>query len=274
MRTIAKFGLLALVCTVGSRTSADQQMAGSTVEHTWTGTLTGVNAQNNAITGKSFLATRTFQIGDHCVISTLDKKTAALSDLQPGEKVKITYQNAEGVLVADRITEQALCYDGRVQAVDQKAGTMMIESKVVFRSFPVHKTFSIAPDCKVILPNGREGTLADVKPGDRIALIYELPGGSPVAYQIRENNLTMVGKLEALDLTERVAKASQTFGQKKLNLADHCQVVLAGREKAGLQDLRLGQKYQFTFQEVNGVNVVDRIAQVPEPKASETASTR
>ena len=62
-------------------------------------------------------------------------------------------------------------------------------------------------------------------------------------------------------------------GQKKFTLADGCQIVVPGKDDAQLKDLELGQKYKFTYEAVNGVNIAERIAPTKEATAAQTASS-
>jgi len=254
--------------------SADQEMAVKKNESTWTGTVAAVNPQNSTITGKWWWFTKTFNLGDNCAISVPDKNEGALSDLRPGEKVKIRYQDVEGVLVADRITERPLHCRGTVRDVDRNAKTVMIEGNTAYKRFLTHNTFGIAGDCRVILPDGRNGGLDDLRPGSMLAIFYELPDNSPVAYRIKVKSSTFVGTVDAIDLSQRTVKPREMLGEKKFNLADGCRIVVNGNQNAQLKDLELGRKYQFTYEDVNGVDVVNRIAPIQGTKPVETASTR
>jgi Cu/Ag efflux protein CusF len=251
---------------------ADQAQAERNHEKTWTGTLTAVNAQNKTLTGKEWLVTKTFNLGGNCPIATLDKQQAALSDLRPGEKVKVYYEDVEGVLVARRIAECPLHYDGIVHSVEPKTGTVMMEEAPLYQPFRAPHTFRIASDCKLLMRNGQNGTLADVQPGDRISVLYELPGGSPIAYRIRDRSLAVIGTVEAIDFTTRRVQAREAAGEKPFAVANHCRIILSGEKTGTLKDLATGHRYKFTYEEVNGVNVLDRIAPVQGAKPAETAS--
>ncbi len=100
MRNIRILGYWALVGLMPLGASAGGPMCSAKNEAAWTGRLTAVNADNHTITAKSFWQTKTFNVGDTCAVSAMDKKTAALSDLRPGEKVKVRYQKTGGVLIA------------------------------------------------------------------------------------------------------------------------------------------------------------------------------
>ena len=253
---------------------AKQQSTERNSGKTWAGTVTAVSAQNKTLTGKHWLFSRTFNLGEKCDISTVDSEKASLTDLHPGEQVRVHYQNAEGILVADRIAEWPLHYTGTVHAIDQKARTVTMEEVPLYMLFHGPDRFCTAGNCKVILTNGEHGTLADLRPGDRVTLIYELPGGSRFAYRIRQMSSTFVGMLDAIDLPARTVKAKKMAAEKTFNLTDKCQIVDVNQQREDLKDLVLGQQYRFTYQDVNGVNVLDQIAPAQEAKPADTASTR
>ena len=79
--------------------------------------------------------------------------------------------------------------------------------------------------------------------------------------------------IEAIDLPERTVKAKEILGEKKFDVGDDCQVILGNGKTGHLKDLVLGHRYQFTYEDVNGVNVLSRIVPAQEAKPPETAST-
>src|SRR5262249_16641210 len=109
---------------------------------------------------------------------------------------------------------------------------------------------------------------------DQVTIIYQRPGSSPVVYQILEKTTTFVGKLEAIDLPARTVKAKELTGQRKFTLAEGCQILVPGKDDAQLKDLDLAEKYKFTYEAVNGVNVAVRIAPATEAAPGQTASSR
>ena len=177
------------------------------------------------------------------------------------------------MLVADRIAEQPLHYAGTVHNINQQTGMVTMQEAPLAKPFRAPRTFRIANDCKVILWNGHDGTLADVQPGDRISITYELPGGSLVAYRIKDRDLAEVGKVETIDLSARTVKAKESSGEKDFALAEHCRIIIPGEKTGELKNLVAGQEYKFTYEKVNGVNVVDRIAPVQKANTAQTAST-
>ena len=243
-------------------------------EETWTGTLTAVNAREKTFKAEHLLFTKTFSLGEQCAISTLDNQKAALSDLRPGEKVKVRYQAVEGVLVADQVAERPLHYTGTVQAIDPMARTVTMEEPPLYQPFHAPKAFQVATDCKIVLRSGNTGTLAALQPGDRISVIYELPSGSPAAYRIRDKSSTFVATLQAIDPSARTIEAKDLSNQKQFDIAHHCRIILSGEKAGKLKDLALGHEYRFTYEPVNGVNVLDRVTSVQGAKPAETAAAK
>jgi hypothetical protein len=257
---------------IGAR--AGTETSRMNTEHWWTGRITAVNTQDNTISGKHLQYTRTFRLGEKCPISAVDNHQATLGDLRPGEKVRISYRDVEGVLVANHITEQALSYHGTVQNVDPKTGTVQMEEARVERPFRAPKSFQIAGDCQVILWNGQEGNLADVHPGDRVSVVYELPNRQQVAYRIREQTASFEGVADTIDLPARTLKAKEGSQEVQFVLGNHCRFVQSDGKTGHLKDLQPGHDYRFTYEEVNGIDVLDRIAPAPPTNAAKTASVR
>src|SRR5206468_12042568 len=110
-----------------------------------------------------------------------------------------------------------------------------------------------------------------VQVGDKVTVVCQPRDNQPNAPPIEQLSNTLVAELSDVDLTERTVKAKQLLGNKTLVLADDCKIALKGKPDASLNDLRLGQTYGFSFNEVDGVNVVNRIASVPAPPVAETA---
>jgi len=110
MNMIRNCGFVFLIAVLPVSAKASQEPTARKHERCWTGTLTAVNTQGRALTGEHWHFSKTFYLGEKCAISTVDNKEASLADLRPGEKVRIRYQDTEGVLVADRIAERALRY--------------------------------------------------------------------------------------------------------------------------------------------------------------------
>ena len=271
MKTNSKYGLLLLICSLSLGARAGQQTTEKVKDKTWDGTLSSVNLTDRSINGKSGWFSDSFRIGEDCVISTIGKDSASLSDLHPGEAVNVRYQSLGGVQVATRITEQARSCSGTIQSVDAKSMKLTMEQEL-FRTIPEHKTVRIASECKVTLNNGDSGSIADLRPGDKITVKYDLRDGKAMAYGVREKTADVVGTLEAIDLPARTVKAEGRFREMPFDLANDCRIIANGSKEAQLKDLELGEKYRFTYEDLNGVSVLYRIAPAEETKPAQTAA--
>jgi Cu/Ag efflux protein CusF len=257
----------AILATCSVCTKAAEQLAGDAGQKSWTGTVTEVDARERTVRAKKFLSSRTFNIPENCAFSINDKKDAALGDLRPGHKVCFAYQDVNGVLVANRIAQEDLLYQGTVKYIDPKNRTVTVKRA------GSSKAFCIADDCKVLVKDDKNGTLGDIKTGHKVSVTYETPNEALVARRIEQKSSTFVGDLSAIDVPARTVKARQLFTNKKFNLANECVIVLNGKENAQLSDLRIGQKVTFSYEDVGGVNVVNRIAQTGEPAEPRTPET-
>ncbi len=121
-------------------------------------------------------------------------------------------------------------------------------------------TFQIANDCGVELRGGKSGELADIQTGNHVTVTYETPDGRLTAWQIAQTSIEFTGTLTAIDLGEKTLKAKAAFSTKKFNVADNCAIVINGRTDGQLSDLKPNDKLVFSYDEINGVNVVNRIA--------------
>lgn len=222
-------------------------------DKTYSGIVTAINPTERVLEVKGLLLTKKFNLGSSCTYALLNEPDATLNDLHPGQKVIVGYQNPSGVFVADRVQQEPMSYVGTVKTIDPATRTMTVHVSLGDR------TFQIADDCKVMLRNNRSGTFADVQPGNHVTVIYETPNSKLTARQIAQTSVSFTGELTAIDLSDRTAKAKSLFGTKRFHIATGCAVVLNGKTGAQLNDLKLGDNLAFSYDEVNGVNIVNRI---------------
>ena len=247
-------GASVLTTLAAGKASADQATTATKPEKSYTGTVVSVDPKEHVLDVKWVVLSKKFNLGESCAYTFLGKGAGTAEDLRPGQKVRVSYQNAHGVLVADRVTQEAMRSEGTVKSVNLEKHTMTLH----FRA--LDKTFRLADDCKVVLRDAKSGTLSDVQPGHHVTVTYETPNGTATARQIAQTSATFTGSLTAIDLSEKTVKAKATFGAKKFNLADGCTIVLNGKTDGQLRDLRPGEKLTFSCDDINGVNVVNRIA--------------
>ena len=255
-----------LVLTMaGALTSSADDTATNAIPHkSYTGTVVSVDAKEHTLGLEGFFTSKTFNLGDNCAYTFVDKGAGAIGDLHPGQRVEVVYQEAHGVLVADRVTQEPMCYEGTVKACEPVQRTIILHGR------GRDKTFPIAGDCKVVLRGDKPGSLADIQTGNYVTVTYEIPNNKPTAREIAQTSETFTGSLTAIDLDTKTVKATALLDTKKFNLGDNCAIVINGKIDGQLADLKPNDKLVFSYDEINGVNVASRIALVGRPQATET----
>src|ERR1051326_5428025 len=193
LRTLSVFCGSALVLAGTVAAFADESAGATpTRDRSCTGVITALDPKEKTVTIKRFWFSKTFNVPDNCAIAVGDKKDAALNNLRRGQKIEVTYKDARGVLVANRIVQEKRLYAGSVQFIDPEKHVLKVSRGGFSR------TFGIPDDCQVVLKDNKSGSLDDVKAGHTITVVYETPGDSAVARQIQQTSATYVGTLDAI----------------------------------------------------------------------------
>ena len=244
-----------LTATTVLRASADQMATTAKPEKTYTGTVTSVDTKEHVVSvEKWMLFNKKFNLGEECTYTFVDKGTGTMSDLRPGQRVRVGYQDAHGVRVADSVAQQPMRYTGMVKAIDP------IQHTLLLHVHGMDKTFQIANDCEIVLHDNKTGVLGDVQTGNHVTVTYETPAETPTARQIAQTSATFSGSLTAIDLEAKTIKARELLDTKKFNVGDNCAIVVNGKPDGKLSDLKPNEKLVFSYDEINGINVVNRIA--------------
>lgn len=258
---IATAGVLALADEPATTANQTKQVK------TYNGIVTAVDGRDHVVMVKGTLFAKQFNLGDNCAYALLERQDASANDLRPGQKVRVTYQEARGVPIAERIEQQPMRYEGMAKAINAEKRTLTLRAR------GLNREFQIGEDCIVALRNNRTGTLQELSPGQHLTVTYELPGGDRMARRIAQTSITMEGVVTALDLTERTMKAKSVFGSRKYHLSRDCAIVVNGKTDVPLGELRLGDRIEITYDEVNGVNIANRIAPTKTAPSAVTAQT-
>jgi hypothetical protein len=222
----------------------------------YTGTIVSVDTKEHTLGLEGFFTSKTFNLGDNCTYTLVDKGAGVIGDLHPGQRVEVVYQEMHDVFVADRVTQEPMCYEGTVKACDPAQRTITLHTRGRDKLFP------IAGDCKVVLRGDKPGSLADVQAGNYVTVTYETPNDKPTVRKITQTSETYTGSLTAIDLESKTVKAKSLFDTKKFNLGDNCAIVIDGKINGRLSDLKPNDKLVFSYDEINGVNVASRIGLV------------
>lgn len=245
----------ALTATTTLRASADQMGTAARPEKIYTGTVTAVDTKEHMLSVKKWaVLNKKFNLGDGCAYTFVENGAGTISNLRPGQRVRVGYKDAHGVLVAESVSQQPMRYEGMVKAIDLTQHTLLLH---------VHgldKTIQIANDCDVLLRDEKSGVLGDIQAGNYVTVTYEVPEGTPTARQIAQTSATFSGSLTAIDLETKTVKARQLFEVKTFKVGDDCAIIINGKPDGQLGDLRPNDKLVFSYDDLDGVNIVNRIA--------------
>ena len=265
LRTWTAVCVSALTMAAALESLADDATMAGIPHKSYTGTVVSVDAKEHTLGLKGTFLSKTFNLGDNCTYTLVDKPAGAIGDVRPGQRVMVVYQESHGVLVADRITQQPVRCEGTVTAYDPIQRTLTLHARGMDR------TFQIAGDCKVMLRDDKSGALTDIQTGNYVTVTYETPNDKATAWKIAQTSETFSGSLTAIDLDTRTVKAKAMFDTKKFTLGDNCAIVINGKMNGQLADLKPNDKLVFSYDEINGVNVANRIA--PAGTAQQTETT-
>lgn len=259
--------LSALAVSGATHARADQ--TGDKQDKSYVGTVSAVDANDHLIKVRGVFLTRKFNIGDNCSFRFLNtgSGSGSITGLRQGQKVLVDFRKVDGFRVADLVQQEPMIFEGTVKEIDSRKDTMSVSH------MGLEKTFKIAPACPIDLYNQKTGTLANVQPGNRVTVTYEIPNGGPIARRIAQTSQVFTGELTAIDLSDRTAKARDVLDHKRFNLAPDCTVVFNGRPGGNLRDFKLGQRVEFDYVDVNGISIVNRVAPASQSAPRMTASS-
>jgi Cu/Ag efflux protein CusF len=226
------------------------------------GTVTAVDQKEKTFAVSGFWSTRTFNAGDHCKIKLEDKADAELKDLRPGQRVEVSYVANNGVRVASQVVQKNLVFTGNISAIDPAGRILKVKRGAV------SETFVAGDNCKVVIREDGNKSLADLKIGQKVTVGYSPSAGAKLAQRIEQTGSVFTGTVEAIDADDRTLKAQHLLSEKKFNLAKDCPIVIGGKSDGKLSDLRIGDKLSIHFEDMDGVLVATTIAREAAPTKS------
>ena len=233
------------------------------------GDVAAVHVKEKIIQVKGLLFSKTFNASTDCKLSFENKPRGSWTDLRRGQKVEVTYEDADGILVAQSIAQYDPDFTGYITAIDTAKRSMTVKHGRFSR------TFLIPESCRVIVRGADSGSLNALEIGHTIVVDYEKRGEALLAQRIQQNSPSFVGSITAIDTGLNIVKARNLLDERRFSLGDDCRIVVNGKTDGELRDLRIGERVTFTYEDVNGVLVANRIGrETTSPESQNAQATK
>ncbi len=142
------------------------------------GRVTEIDAKNHTMTVRHEGLGKTFQIAAGCPIDLSNDRTGTLADVQPGNRVTVTYETPKDANIARRIAQTSQVFRGELTAID------LIDRTAKAKAMLGGKDFILAADCAVVLNGKPQAQLRDVTLGQRLEFDYTDADGINIVNRI------------------------------------------------------------------------------------------
>lgn len=181
-RWIGVIGIMTLVCSsypIKVQAQDEESMAGEPLQVG--GVVKSVDTKDNKLViehrGKDkVMQPMTFTVTSDTQIKR-DDRPVAFKDIKIGDKVGVEYTKDGNQMTAQEILLGLLVKRGVVKTIDTKRLTLDTQGHTM--------NFTLASDIKVVHGKTTTGALTDVKPGEKVMVIYNEDGNKNVAHEIR-----------------------------------------------------------------------------------------
>lgn len=256
--------LTVFLLTVGGAISVCVGADSATAQQTFTGVVTDVKVPEKVLQARGLLFSKSFVVGDDCVLTLATRKSGTLGDFHTGQKVTVSYRNVHGILVAGSVAEDPQSFAGQVTVLNLPGHSLEVQHGVTT------KVFALPDACVVELSNDEKGGLNRLELGAQVTVYYEEPGGRWTAKRIEQTSLRFTGTLATLDVPNRtVTVTKKLIPDRSFHLAGDCAVVVNGKISHRIGNLEPGKSYEMSYSVVDGVNIVNRITPASAPVAAD-----
>lgn len=148
------------------------------VDREFTGHVAEIDFTNRTFKVERGWTTREFNVLPDCKLVLRDGTKQPFTALEIGERVTVTYLTPDDTHLAQTIDQRSLEFEGRVEMLDARTGTVRAGSLLVDR------TFRLGDDCQFVINGSLDGELADLRMGDQVTFHYENVDGVLIANRI------------------------------------------------------------------------------------------
>jgi Cu/Ag efflux protein CusF len=166
----------------------------------YTGEITSIDPAVRRLTLKEGLINHNLAIAPNCTVNLKNGKAVMLANLQVGDIVRVKYESVNGEHTAVQIVQRSDEYLGTIEAVDASTRSIKVQSA------HDEKKFNLADSCPIVVNGKLDGSLSDLRIGDRVSLSYDNNDGVLVANRVTPVNETLTEEPTA-PAPSRTAKA-------------------------------------------------------------------
>lgn len=145
---------------------------------------------------------------------------------------------------------------GQVVSVAPKERMLTVESWMLSK-----KQFNLGDNCAFVMLDNHNGSMADLRVGEKVTLRYQLSHGVRIADRIEQQPLRFAGVVTAIDPVKHTLTLHRRGLDKELEIAAGCSVVLKNNNSGTLSDVQLGDHVTVTYETPGGMPTARQIAQ-------------
>lgn len=250
---LATGGAFAVRATAGESENANGSPPTARELDHYTGKVKAVDADERSLVVMNFWSTRTFNLGEDCRVSVEGREAATTGDLLPGHRVEVTYEEVDGVRIASAVAQRDLRFEGKVAALDTNEMILRVKRGWTTREFKA------TPDSEITFRDGSRRPLGDLEPGQSVSVRYYTPGEDHLALKIEQKSLEFTGRVEVLDADRERIQAGSLLADRTFELSDDCVFVINGKAAGTIEDLQIGDRVTFHYEDVNGVAIASKV---------------
>ena len=133
------------------------------------------------------------------------------------------------------------------------------DKTIKVKQFLFNRTFNLADNCKIVMPDKSSGSLTDLRPGQKLEVRFEKDRGVLIAYQITRQNLTSTGYIDAINASGKLLVLRNGLLREHFVLSKDCTVTVEGGKAGSPDELKPGQTVLVNYEEQNDNKVVRSI---------------
>lgn len=155
-------------------------------------------------------------------------------------------------LAGTEVLAKEAASSGAIAAVNPANRTMTL------KQFLRSRTYNLPSNCAISIGNKHDVTLADLKPGMDVDVIYKKSDGVLIASQVTQEQKILTGSIKSLDGQAHKFALENKAITHDFKVADDCQFLVNDKATAW-KDLKVGQRVTVHYVKENGAKFAERI---------------